>query len=107
MPPVLVSLEELEQLPADARVVDARWKLGDPSAGRAMFEQGHIPGAVFVDMDQDLASAPGASGRHRSATVVVAAVFRTRARVHSGWRLSGVAGSGISDTSACPFWMAA
>jgi thiosulfate/3-mercaptopyruvate sulfurtransferase len=64
MPPVLVSLEELEQLPAHARVVDARWKLGDPSAGRAMFEQGHIPGAVYVDMDQDLAAPPGQGGRH-------------------------------------------
>jgi len=64
MPPVLVSLEELEQLPADARVVDARWKLGDPSAGRAMFQQGHIPGAVYVDMDQDLAAPPGEGGRH-------------------------------------------
>jgi thiosulfate/3-mercaptopyruvate sulfurtransferase len=64
MAALLVSLDELKDLPARGRLIDARWKLGDPRAGRAMFEQGHIPGAVYVDMDLDLASAPGAGGRH-------------------------------------------
>ncbi|MBV9896789.1 MAG: sulfurtransferase [Chloroflexi bacterium] len=62
---LLVSVEELRRVGAgDARVVDVRWKLGDPSAGRALFEAGHIPGAVYVDMDQDLAAEPGPGGRH-------------------------------------------
>jgi thiosulfate/3-mercaptopyruvate sulfurtransferase len=29
-----------------------------------MFEEGHIPGAVHLDMDRDLAASPGAGGRH-------------------------------------------
>ncbi|HEY2594547.1 MAG TPA: sulfurtransferase, partial [Chloroflexota bacterium] len=61
---LLVSVKELDTLASEARVVDVRWKLGDPAAGRVMFLEGHIPGAVYVDMDQDLASTPGPGGRH-------------------------------------------
>jgi thiosulfate/3-mercaptopyruvate sulfurtransferase len=61
---LLVSVKELDTLASGTRVVDVRWKLGDPAAGRVIFLEGHIPGAVYVDMDQDLASAPGPDGRH-------------------------------------------
>jgi thiosulfate/3-mercaptopyruvate sulfurtransferase len=61
---LLVGVNELETLRGKVRVVDARWKLGAPAAGRALFEQGHLPGAVYVDMDQDLADPPGLGGRH-------------------------------------------
>ena len=63
---LLVSVAELANLGQrpDVRLVDVRWKLGDPSAGHAMFLAGHIPGAVYLDMDEDLASAPGLGGRH-------------------------------------------
>jgi len=49
------------------RVVDCRFTLGDPRAGRAAYEAGHIPGAHFLDLDSDLsdppaAPAPGSSG---------------------------------------------
>jgi len=47
----------------DLRVVDARWTLGKPGAGREAYDAGHIPGAIFVDMDLDLA-APVGPGRH-------------------------------------------
>lgn len=42
------------------RVVDCRFKLGDPAAGRAAYTGGHIPGAVFLDLDADLSAPPGA-----------------------------------------------
>lgn len=48
----------------EARVVDVRWYL-DGSSGREAFEQGHIPGAVFMDLDAYLASPASAEeGRH-------------------------------------------
>lgn len=45
------------------RVADVRWYLTTPGGGRAAFEAGHIPGAIFVDLDRDLAAPPG-PGRH-------------------------------------------
>ena len=55
-----------ERLKAGARTVllDVRWALGDPH-GHEHYLAGHIPGAVYVDMDSELAShgAPQ-DGRH-------------------------------------------
>jgi thiosulfate/3-mercaptopyruvate sulfurtransferase len=47
----------------DLVVVDCRWVLGDPGAGRRAWEEGHIPGAHFLDVDDDLSAPPG-DGRH-------------------------------------------
>jgi thiosulfate/3-mercaptopyruvate sulfurtransferase len=48
------------------RLVDVRWTLGQPGAGRAAYEAGHIPGAIHLDLDSDLADLGGygAPGRH-------------------------------------------
>lgn len=46
------------------RVVDCRWKLGQPGAGRAAYLDDHIPGAAFLDLDTDLSDPPGERGRH-------------------------------------------
>ncbi|MDX6513413.1 MAG: thiosulfate/3-mercaptopyruvate sulfurtransferase [Gaiellaceae bacterium] len=45
--------------------VDCRWQLGEPGCGRELYLAGHIPGAAFLDVEQDLSdlSAPDA-GRH-------------------------------------------
>jgi thiosulfate/3-mercaptopyruvate sulfurtransferase len=48
----------------DVVLADVRWYL-DGRAGRAEFEAGHLPGAVFVDLDAYLASPPSPeAGRH-------------------------------------------
>ncbi len=47
----------------DLRVVDVRWYLGEPGRGRRAYEAGHLPGAIFLDMDRDLAATSG-PGRH-------------------------------------------
>ena len=44
-------------------VIDARWQLGGPP-GAGRYRAGHLPGAVFVDLDEDLSGPPGAGGRH-------------------------------------------
>ena len=46
------------------RFVDVRWALNDPAAGRAAYLAGHVPGAVFVDVEQELSDPPGRGGRH-------------------------------------------
>jgi thiosulfate/3-mercaptopyruvate sulfurtransferase len=45
------------------RVADCRWYLGEPARGVAEYHAGHIPGAVYVSLDDDL-SAPEGAGRH-------------------------------------------
>ena len=40
-----------------------RWYLQQPGDGRAAYDAGHIPGAIFLDLDADL-SAPEGPGRH-------------------------------------------
>ena len=60
-----VSARELHDLLADRplTVLDVRWRLGGPS-GRAEHERGHVPSAVYVDLETELAGPAGAGGRH-------------------------------------------
>ncbi|MYR96061.1 MULTISPECIES: sulfurtransferase [unclassified Streptomyces] len=44
-------------------LLDVRWQLGGPH-GRPDYEAGHLPGAVFVDLDTELAGPAGSGGRH-------------------------------------------
>ena len=63
---VLISPEELREELADNNIhlLDVRWALGDPN-GPQHYLDGHIPGAVFVDLETELAAAPSpARGRH-------------------------------------------
>jgi thiosulfate/3-mercaptopyruvate sulfurtransferase len=61
----LVAAEDLVGLlgQPDLRLLDVRWWLTDPAKGRRDYAVGHLPGAIFVDLDTDL-SAPGGPGRH-------------------------------------------
>lgn len=60
----LISVGELERIREEVALCDLRWDLTDPEKGRETYEKGHIPGAVFVDLDADLAARPGQAGRH-------------------------------------------
>ena len=48
-------------------LLDIRWQLSTVNApfdGRAAYAEAHLPGAVYVDLDTELAGPPGARGRH-------------------------------------------
>ena len=48
----------------EVAVVDCRWAL-DGSQGREQYLEGHVPRAVFIDLDTELAAPPSAGGgRH-------------------------------------------
>ena len=49
--------------PAAPTVLDCRWELAG-GADRDGYDRGHLPGAVFVDLDRDLSGPPGPGGRH-------------------------------------------
>ncbi len=61
----LIDVEALAALVAEGRavVLDVRYRAGGPP-GAAEYARGHVPGAVYVDLDSALASEPGARGRH-------------------------------------------
>jgi thiosulfate/3-mercaptopyruvate sulfurtransferase len=62
----LIDAARLQTL-LDARprpvVLDVRWRLGGPSA-REEYASGHVPGALFLELDLDICGPPGAGGRH-------------------------------------------
>jgi thiosulfate/3-mercaptopyruvate sulfurtransferase len=58
-------------------VVDCRYVLGQPGAGRPKWLEGHVPGAAFLDVDAELAAEPGERGRH---PLPAAAGFEAAAR---------------------------
>ncbi|GAA1155331.1 sulfurtransferase [Nocardioides aquiterrae] len=63
MPSPLISAAELHQSLGGVTVLDVRYRMGGPG-GRQEYEKGHVPGAVYVDLDTELAAPPGAGGRH-------------------------------------------
>ena len=66
-PRILVSVEQLREHLDDARwcVVDVRHDLFDAEAGIRAYREGHIPGAVFANIDTQLSGTKtGLNGRH-------------------------------------------
>ncbi|SUD59621.1 rhodanese domain-containing protein [Ectopseudomonas oleovorans] len=64
----LISTQDLQQRlqQEDLLLLDCRFALEDPAYGRRSYLEGHLPGAHFLDLEQDL-SAPvikGVTGRH-------------------------------------------
>jgi thiosulfate/3-mercaptopyruvate sulfurtransferase len=62
----LITPRELANMlsaPEPPTVVDLRWALTGPP-GRVDYRAGHLPGAVFLDVDTELAGPPGPGGRH-------------------------------------------
>jgi len=61
---VLVSAADLLAAPGRVVLLDVRWALGDDQ-GREKYLAGHLPGAVFVDLETELADPPSSvEGRH-------------------------------------------
>lgn len=65
---ILITADELAALDAP-RALDVRWQLGKPD-GSDDFRAGHVPGAVYVSLDDELAAhGEPADGRHPLPTV--------------------------------------
>ncbi|MFG1808427.1 sulfurtransferase [Streptomyces sp. NPDC049040] len=59
----LITAAELAAAPVRPVLLDVRYRMGGPP-GHGEYAKGHIPGARYVDLDAELAAAPGAGGRH-------------------------------------------
>ena len=86
MTEILVSAAELrEALTAGepVRVLDVRWELGR-SDGHRRYLEGHLPGAVYVDLDTELSAPPGPGGRHPLPSPSVFAALAQGWGIHDG-----------------------
>ncbi len=63
MPAPLISTTELRTLLGSVTVLDIRYRTSGQS-GPGEYSLGHVPGAVYVDLDTELAGVPGTGGRH-------------------------------------------
>lgn len=59
----LITVEDLADDRPSQTLLDVRWQLTTGSQPN-LYASGHIPGAVFVDLERDLAAPPGEGGRH-------------------------------------------
>jgi thiosulfate/3-mercaptopyruvate sulfurtransferase len=99
---VLITATELEQRLAAGEpltILDVRWQLTEPD-GRAAYERGHIPGAVYVSLEDELSDhTVSGRGRHPlpSGRSVEAAARRWGVRqgvpvvVYDDWNRAGSA----------------
>jgi thiosulfate/3-mercaptopyruvate sulfurtransferase len=79
----IISASELASDLAGPRppvLLDVRYRMGGPP-GRPEYEAGHIPGAVYVDLEAELAGPPGTAGRHPLPDLDVFAAAMRRAGV--------------------------
>jgi len=98
-----VTLISAGEEPDGSSLLDVRWELGGPP-GRDLYLAGHIPGAVFVDLDTELAAPPGAGGRHPLPDAAVFGEAMRRAGV-SGSRPVVVYDAGNSVAAARAWWL--
>ena len=68
MPSPLITATELNALRNQGKqviVIDCSFDLTNPAAGREMYQQGHIPGASYLHLDNELSGPKtGVNGRH-------------------------------------------
>lgn len=121
----LITVAELRDRLGDVHLLDARWQLGRDD-GREQYLAGHIPGAVFIDVERELSRHGEAhEGRHplpddaalaaaarrwgirRGAGVVVYDDHRMLAASRAWWALrrAGIADVRVLD-GGWPAWLA-
>ncbi len=61
--PSVVSVPWLAAHQSEVVIIDCRFALGDVTLGRKQYEAGHIPGAFYLDLNQDLSSNLSPEGR--------------------------------------------
>lgn len=97
----LITVPELHQALGKVALFDIRWDLADPAAGRSRYLAGHVPTAVFVDLDADL-TGPDGPGRHPLPTP--AAFAATLGKLGVGPHTDLVVYDDVSGSVAARLW---
>jgi thiosulfate/3-mercaptopyruvate sulfurtransferase len=77
------ALAEALAAPVPPVLLDVRWQLGGPP-GIDSYRAGHLPSAVFADLDSDLSGPPGPAGRHPLPAAAAFQAAMRRAGVSDG-----------------------
>jgi thiosulfate/3-mercaptopyruvate sulfurtransferase len=106
IPTPLVSPTWLSEHLAEVDVVDCRFDLLDPTQARIGYEQGHIPGAAYLDLEADLSdmSKAPAEGRHPLPTAEAFEAAARRAGI-SGQRPVVAYDQGMAGGAARLWWL--
>lgn len=102
----LISVDELAAAlagPLPPVLLDVRWQLGGPP-GAGEYAAGHLPGAHYLDLDTELAAAPGPAGRHPLPDPEVLGAALRRAGVSAG-RAVVVYDAGPATSAARAWWL--
>ncbi len=105
--PLLVTAEWLEAhlYDTELRVADVRWSLLEQEKGRNAYAQAHVPGAVFLDLDAELASPRGdGPGRHPLPSATAFAASMARAGISTGTHVVAY-DFGDGSTAARLWWL--
>ena len=107
MKSTLVSAAELAALPpGEVLVVDCRKDLADPAKGRRDYLAGHIPGAIYAELDTDLSDLSLQSqglGRHPLPSAAAFAAVLGRWGWHPGLQVVAY-DAGSSALAAARLW---
>jgi thiosulfate/3-mercaptopyruvate sulfurtransferase len=97
-------LAELRAEPEGLVLLDVRWALGD-DRGREKYLEGHLPGAVYVDLDTELSGpASPAEGRHPLPSVQALQAAARRWGISAGSRVL-VYDAGPGTAAARAWWL--
>ncbi len=90
----------------DWRVIDARFSLADAGQGVREYGEGHVPGALYAHLDDDLSGSiiRGETGRHPLPSVERAVEVFSRLGIDGSVQVAVYDGSGGS-TAARVWWM--
>ncbi|MER2138212.1 MAG: rhodanese-like domain-containing protein, partial [Arthrobacter sp.] len=86
MTEILISAAALREALAagkPVRLLDVRWELGR-NDGHRRYLEGHLPGAVYVDLDTELSAPAGRGGRHPLPSPSVFAALAQGWGIHDG-----------------------
>ena len=88
-------------------IFDCRFSLADKEGGRQAYQQSHIPGAVYVHLEEDLSATvvPGKTGRHPLPSPQQVASTFSRLGISTGMQIVAYDAAGGASAAARLWWM--